>query len=199
MLPTLLWNLFCCTLTTVHLSGCSLSQQKKEKSFLRLPMSSHRLKKQPLETTGREIAKRKESVLRKEQESIKNEMRMTETLTKKIQKVGLWTSRTEVEGLKKLTTVTSKCAAPKFQMNFHREVLGQTHADKGVFIFSHKGGQHTHVQLMHNLFRLLHKNRRSKNHLNLKYFSTIQSCYLIKELNICLRLTMGPSGTDGQK
>ena len=74
------------------------------------------------------IAKRKETALRKEQESIKKrekELRMKETLTKQIQKAGLWTSGTEVEeGLKRLTTATSKRDALKLQINFRRKVLG---------------------------------------------------------------------------
>ena len=81
---------------------------------------------------------------------------MKETLTKQIQKVGLWTSRIKIEeGFKNLTTATLKRDTLKLQINICRKVLGQTHTDKSVFIFSHKGKQHTHVQLMHHLFRLL--------------------------------------------
>lgn len=53
---------------------------------------------------------------------------MKETLTKQIQKVGLWTSRHEIEeGLSKLKTASSKRDTLKLQINFRRKVLGQTH------------------------------------------------------------------------
>ena len=110
-------------------------------------------------------SKRQEAVKKKEQEYLQKKARvikMKETLTKKIQHVGLWTSKREVEeGLRQLKSAKAKCDALKLQINFRKRVLEQSNDDKSVFVFSHKGKQHSHTQLLSNLLRLLPNEQQS--------------------------------------
>ena len=105
------------------------------------------------------IAKRQECVQRKEEEARKKkerEVREKEELTKKIQKMSLWTTVSEVEeGLAKLRSAKQKCDALKLQIKFRKKVLSQTHPDKTIFFFSHQRKQHTQVELKRNLLKLL--------------------------------------------
>ena len=152
----------------------SKSVEEREKLFKVARELSSIQKSKFLKRRDEIIEKRQAAVLRKELESIKKrekEVRMKETLTKQIQKVGLWTSRSEVEeGLSKLKTATLKRDALRLQINFRRKVLGQTHTDKNVFLFSHKGKQFAPVQLTHNLIRLLPLEQEPKQPLNTTVF-----------------------------
>ena len=84
----------------------SKSTEEREKLFKVACELSSVQKRNFLKRRGEIIEKRKAAVLRKEQETIEKrekEVRIKEALTKQIQKVGLWTSRSEVEeGLRKL-------------------------------------------------------------------------------------------------
>ena len=81
-------------------------------------------------------SKRQEAVKKKEQENLQKKARvikMKETLTKKIQHVGLWTSKREVkEGLRQLKSAKARCDALKLQINFRKRVLEQSNDDKSV-------------------------------------------------------------------
>ena len=68
---------------------------------------------------------------------------------------GLWINRAEVENGLKLLKKTAKIKALKLQINFRRKVLGQSHPDKSVFLFSHNRKQHSVDQLKKNLYQLL--------------------------------------------
>ena len=111
------------------------------------------------------LIKRQDGVRRKEQEYLKKkekDIKLKESLTKKIQKFGLWTTRAEVkEGLKQLKSAKSKVEALKIQINFRRKVLEQMYEDRNVFFFSHKGKQHSHTQLSINLMKLLPVERQA--------------------------------------
>ena len=108
--------------------------------------------------------KRQEAVKSKEKEYLRKkekELRVKETLTKKIQLVGLWTTRKEAEaGLQRLKSTKAKCDALKVQLNFRKKVLQQCHDDKSVFIFSHNKKPHSHSQLLINLLKLLPTERQ---------------------------------------
>ena len=102
--------------------------------------------------------RRQDAVHKKEEEHARKEARelqLKETLTKKVQAIGLWTSEKDVEnGLKKIKSLKMKREALKLQINFRRKVLQQTCADKTVFFFSHNGKQHSCPMLASNLIKL---------------------------------------------
>ena len=132
MLLTLLWNLSCCSPTTIHQTGYCQSRWKTGENFKVAHELSSVQKSKFLKRRAEIIEKRQAAVLRKEQESIRKrekEVRLKEALTKQIQRVGLWTSRSEVEeGLRKLKTATSKRDTLKLQINFRRKVLRRLNA-----------------------------------------------------------------------
>jgi len=73
---------------------------------------------------------RAEAIARKELKTVQEK----EKVTKEIEKVGLWTSRAEVEdGLEQLVRNSKKFEALKLQINFRNKVLGQTHPNIHVF------------------------------------------------------------------
>ena len=85
--------------------------------------------------------KRKEALLEKERERARrkeNEIKEKEELTKKINLVGLWTTKDEVlAGLGKLVTKKAKKDALKLQISFRKKALCQTSNDQTIFQFSH--------------------------------------------------------------
>ena len=86
--------------------------------------------------------KRKETLLEKERERARRkekEIKEKEELTKKINLVGLWTTKDEVllAGLGKLVTKKAKKDALKLQISFHKKVLCQTSNYQTIFQFSH--------------------------------------------------------------
>lgn len=133
--------------------------EEKEKLFKAArtlsPVLKSRFKKRREEIN----TKRREAVKKKEEDYIRKkekEIRLKESLTKKIQAFGLWTNASEIEdGLQQLKTVKAKCEALKLQLNFRKKVLEQSHSDNTVFFFSHSGKQHSIAQLTTNLLRLL--------------------------------------------
>jgi len=95
---------------------------------------------------------RAEAIARKELKTVQEK----EKLTKEIEKVGLWTSRAEVEdGLEQLVRKSKKFEALKLQINFRNKVLGQTHPNKHVFKFSQNRKQYSMNQLKINLLTLV--------------------------------------------
>ena len=83
-------------------------------------------------------------------------MQEKEKLTKDNEKLGLWTSRAEVEGgLEQLVRNTKKVEALKVQINFRNKVLSQTHPNKDVFKFSCNRKQYSINQLKMNLLTLV--------------------------------------------
>ena len=67
-----------------------------------------------------DTVKRKEETYFKKEKEIK----MKEALTKKIQQIGLWTLKKEVEeSLRQLKSGKAKCDALKLQINFRKKVL----------------------------------------------------------------------------
>ena len=102
--------------------------------------------------------KRQDTLCKKEEEharKVEREMKLKENLTKKIQAMGLWTNKTEMEeGLRGMKTVKIKREALKLQINFRKKVLQQSHTDKSLFVFSHRGKQHSCAQLVSNLTSL---------------------------------------------
>ena len=112
--------------------------------------------------------KRQEAVRQKEKEYLRKrekDIKMKEALTKKIQVVGLWTTKMEIDkGLRQLKSAKAKCDALKLQINFRKKVLEQFHHfhdDKSVFLFSHQGKQHSYSQLSSNLLKLLPAEQQS--------------------------------------
>ena len=57
-----------------------------------------------------------------------------EKLTKQIEKIGLWISRTEIEDGLKTFVKQAKKEALKLQINFRHRVLGQVHPNKNLFV-----------------------------------------------------------------
>ena len=107
---------------------------------------------------GEEIRIKRQDTLRKKEEEhprkVEREMKL-ENFTKKIQAMGLWTNKTEMEeGLRGMKTVKIKREALKLQINFRKKVLQQSHTDKSLFVFSHHGKQHSCAQLVSNLTSL---------------------------------------------
>lgn len=99
-----------------------------------------------------DVQKRAQAIARKELKTVKEK----EKLTKGIEKVGLWTSRMEVEdGLDAFVKNTKKREVLKLQINFRKKVLGQNHPNKAVFNFSHNRKQHSVLQLTENLLMLV--------------------------------------------
>ena len=67
-----------------------------------------------------DTVKRKEETYFKKEKEIK----MKEALTKKIQQIGLWTLKKEVEeSLRQLKSAKAKCDVLKLQINFRKKVL----------------------------------------------------------------------------
>ena len=82
------------------------------------------------------MKKKEEDYIRKKEK----EIRLKESLIKKIQAIGLWTTASEIEeGLQQLKSVEAKRDALKLQINFRKKVLEQSHEDKKGFFFSHNG------------------------------------------------------------
>ena len=79
-----------------------------------------------------------------------------EKLTLEIATLGLWQDSDQVEeGLKKLRSKSAKIKALKYQLDFRRKVLLQTHPDKVVFQSSHLGRHFTVDEMKSNLAQLL--------------------------------------------
>lgn len=73
--------------------------------------------------------------------------------------------------MEKLKADKLKCETLKLWINFRRKVLGQSHIDKTIFLFSHKGKQHTHTQLASNVMKLLPSEQESQQPLAVEMFS----------------------------
>lgn len=101
------------------------------------------------------VTRRMEAIARRERELLKkrtNELKKKEELTLRIQRIGLWTSRKDMQDcLDGMSTKKAKIDALKVQINFRRKVLGQTHADKAIFQFSHNRKPLSVDQLAQNL------------------------------------------------
>lgn len=98
------------------------------------------------------IQKKKEEIQRKQLQAVKEK----EILTKEIEKLHLWTCRADItNGLAQLSRKSDKLQALKLQIKFRDKVLNQTHSDKSLFRFSHKGKQHTVDHLTKNLCELI--------------------------------------------
>ena len=98
------------------------------------------------------LEKKQEEIQRKHLQAVKEK----EMLTKEIEKLRLWTCRADVtNGLAQFSRKRDKLQALKLQIKFRDKVLNQTHSDRSLFRFSHKGKQHTVVQLTENLCQLL--------------------------------------------
>ena len=143
----------------------SKSARERERLF-KAARTLSPIQKQKFQLRREEInAKRRESVRRKEQEyarKIEEEIQLKETLTRKIQKVGLWMTHQELsDGLAVIKSAKPKREALKLQINFRRKVLGQHHQEKSVFLFSHGGRQHSLAQLTENLLKLLPSNKQA--------------------------------------
>jgi E1A/CREB-binding protein len=79
-----------------------------------------------------------------------------EMLTKEIEKLDLWTSKCDItNGLAQFSRKFDKLRALKLQIKFRHIVMNQTHPDKSLFKFSHKGKQYSITQLTENLCHLL--------------------------------------------
>ena len=112
-----------------------------------------KLRQQVIEVKRQEdLRRRAEAIACKELKAVQER----EKLTKEMEKVGLWTSRAEVEdGLEKLARKTRKIEVLKLQINFRNKVLGQKHPNKDVFRFSHNRKQYSTNQLKMNLLSLV--------------------------------------------
>ena len=112
-----------------------------------------KIRQQEIEVKRQEDLKcRAEAIARKELKAVQEK----EKLTKEIEKVGLWTSKAEVEdGLEQLVQNMKKIEALKLQINFRNKVLGQTHPNKKLFKFSHNRKQYSMNQLKSNLLTLV--------------------------------------------
>ena len=96
------------------------------------------------------------------------ELKTKEDLTLQIQKFGLWTSYEDMEhGLSQISSKKEKVDALKLQINFRRKVLGQVHADKSIFQFSHNRKPLSTEELSQNL-SLLFSSGIASNGLSLE-------------------------------
>ena len=143
--------------TATWLDQCSCDETEKLLHAARMLAPSLRMKfkarRQEIERKRQEdLQKRAEAIARKELKAIKEK----EKLTKGIEKVGLWTSRMEIEdGLDGFVKKTKKLEVLKLQINFRKKVLGQNHPNKTIFNFSHNRKQHSVRQLTENLLILV--------------------------------------------
>ena len=96
--------------------------------------ANFRKRREEIEMKRREVMKKREQDIIKKREKILKEK---ESLTIRIQQLGLWTTTDEVKiELDKLSTKKAKLEALKLQINFRNKVLNQSHAEKEVFQFS---------------------------------------------------------------
>ena len=124
--------------------------------------------------------KRKEALLEKERERARRkekEIKEKEKLTKKINLVGLWTTKDEVlAGLGKLVTKKAKKDTLKLQISFGSN-------DQTIFQFSHNRKVFSDSQLLQNLFTLLSLNCENQT---LTITDVNRTCLFTITLNISL-------------
>lgn len=98
------------------------------------------------------LQRKQEELLRKSRQAIKEK----EVLTKEIEKIGLWTTKADIEsGLAHFSRQCDRINALKLQLKFCDKVLGsQTPSNKLLFKFSHNRKPYTINQLVDNLCQL---------------------------------------------
>jgi E1A/CREB-binding protein len=163
----------------------SKTEQEKERLFsaARSLTSVHKanFRKRREEMKKKRLEVQEERV-REKQRKRENELKEKEALTRKIAPMGLWTTTVEVErGLKVFRKKKEKQEALKLQINFRRKVLGQAHADKSVFFFSHNRKPLSECDLKQNLYQLL-------PHDGVQQFVTAEEIILDPELLIYRRI-----------
>uniref|UniRef100_A0A1X7VYQ2 Uncharacterized protein n=1 Tax=Amphimedon queenslandica TaxID=400682 RepID=A0A1X7VYQ2_AMPQE len=123
------------------------SQNEGEKLLKAARTLSPSQRHKSLKRREKNRVKRQEAVRQKEKEYLQKrekDIKMKEALMKKIQVVGLWTTKMEIEKcLRQLKSAKAKCDALKLEINFHKKVLEQIHDDKSVFLSFHQGKQHS--------------------------------------------------------
>ena len=108
-----------------------------------------------IEARSAAAIQKKKEIQRKQLQAVKEK----EILTKEIEKLHLWTYQAHItNGLAQLSRKSDKLQALKLQIKFRDKVLNQTHSDKSLFRFSHKGKQHTVDHLTKNLCELIGDN-----------------------------------------
>ena len=103
----------------------------------------------------REVIEARSAAAIQRKEEIQRKQLRRKILTKEIEKLHLWTCQADItNGLAQLSIKSDKLQALKLQIKFRDKVLNQTHSDKSLFRFSHKGKQQTVNHLTKNLCEL---------------------------------------------
>ena len=103
----------------------------------------------------REVIEARSAAAIQRKEEIQRKQLRRKILTKEIEKLHLWTCQADItNGLAQLSRKSDKLQALKLQIKFRDKVLNQTHSDKSLFRFSHKGKQQTVNHLTKNLCEL---------------------------------------------
>ena len=109
-------------------------------------------KKQLLEDRVKSLQAKQAALLHLQEKKLREK----ENLMQAVMVYGLWQTEQQVkDGLTKLKTKSSKLEALKFQLDFRRKVLEQSHVDKSIFCLSKNRRKLTVDEVCSNLFQLL--------------------------------------------
>jgi len=143
--------------TSQWLSGKDKEEKERLISAARSLTSVHKAnfakRRKEIEERRLKAQRDKERERQKKHEKLVKEK---EDLSKKLGLLGLWTTEAEIEqGLNAQQTKKEKVDSLKVQISFRRKILGQTHEDKCVFLFSKNRKPFGENELKSNLLKLL--------------------------------------------